>query len=207
MTIIQNCGIIYIEKGVDILAKHNLVMCRECKQKFQRDDLVEGVDWIMPSKNWYYHKSCYDTWVQERQDAMTNVEANKQDSEYRTEIFDFLSRHLKVRFDGAKVGSQINLMLKKGRTIKGIYFSLIYWFDILNNPWNDKYDGIWIAELKYDEAREYWRERAKNNHELLAQVEKQIKAMYEMPKVMVKENKKKNFVSQLDRIGEMEDDE
>ena len=189
------------------MAKHNLVMCRECKQKFQRDDLVEGVDWVMPSKNWYYHKSCYDAWVQERQDAMTNVEANKQDSEYRTEIFDFLSRHLKVRFDGAKVGSQINLMLKKGRTIKGIYFSLIYWFDILNNPWNDKYDGIWIAELKYDEAREYWRERAKNNHELLAQVEKQIKAMYEMPKVMVKENKKKNFVSQLDRIGEMEDDE
>jgi len=37
------------------MAKRPTVMCRECRQRFQRDDLVEGVDWVMPSKNWFYH--------------------------------------------------------------------------------------------------------------------------------------------------------
>jgi hypothetical protein len=32
--------------------------CRVCKEKIDKTK----DDWIMPSKNYYYHKSCYKSW-------------------------------------------------------------------------------------------------------------------------------------------------
>lgn len=190
------------------MGKRQPVICRECKKKIDRDELIEGIDWIMPSKNWFYHKSCYETWVKNRADSIKNVEAVREDNEYRIEIYDYLQRHLKVKFDGGKVGTQLNLMLKKKRTLKGIYFSLIYWFDILGNLWDDKYDGIWIAELKYDEAREYWSNRAINDHELLHKVETQIKSLYNAPEIDIRKKvTKKSFTSNFKKIEEMDEED
>ena len=41
------------------MAKH-IVQCRICKEKFDTSQLIKDIDWVMPSKNWYYHKNCYD---------------------------------------------------------------------------------------------------------------------------------------------------
>ena len=53
------------------------VMCRICRKRFDKEKLVEGVDWINPVKNMYYHKKCHDDWKTEHGD----VTANKADEE------------------------------------------------------------------------------------------------------------------------------
>ena len=42
--------------------KQHIVKCRICGQEFDTNTLTEGEDWIMPSKNWYYHVKCYTDW-------------------------------------------------------------------------------------------------------------------------------------------------
>lgn len=187
------------------MAKRPMVMCRECRQRFQRDDLIEGVDWVNPSKNRFYHKECYDTWVKNREDGK-DINIKKKDEDYREEIFDYLSRNLKVKFDGAVVGTQIKNMCKKGRTLKGILFSLIYWYDIKQNKWNPEYEGIWIAELVYDQAREYWQQRVQKQGDILDKVEQQIKTFNNLPKIKVKRKEKPKWKSLVDEIGALEDE-
>lgn len=187
------------------MAKRPTVLCRECRQRFQRDDLVEGVDWVMPSKNWYYHKECYDTWVNKRKHGK-NITVNKKDEEYRLEIFDYLSRNLKVPFNGAVVDSQMKTMLKKGRTLKGILFSLIYWYDIKQNKWNPKYEGIWMAELVYDQSRAYWQERVHKQSDILDKIEEQIKTFRELPRIPVKKQEKKKWKSRMIGVDGVEDE-
>lgn len=62
-----------------------LVECRVCHVKINKE---KETDWIMPSKGWYYHKSCYETW-----------KANPQDEDWHAMIYDFLARDLKVKYD------------------------------------------------------------------------------------------------------------
>ena len=33
------------------------VMCRACRQRFDREKLLKEVDWVMPSRNFYYQKN------------------------------------------------------------------------------------------------------------------------------------------------------
>ena len=35
----------------------HIVTCRICKAKIDTDS---STNWVMPSKNYYYHKTCYD---------------------------------------------------------------------------------------------------------------------------------------------------
>ena len=41
------------------MAKH-LVTCRACKDRFDAQLSGADIEWVMPSKRWYYHKSCYE---------------------------------------------------------------------------------------------------------------------------------------------------
>ena len=41
------------------MAKH-LVICRACKERFDAQLSGADIEWVMPSKGWYYHKSCYE---------------------------------------------------------------------------------------------------------------------------------------------------
>ena len=36
--------------------------CRICHMPIDKVRQKENIDWIMPSKGWYYHKECYETW-------------------------------------------------------------------------------------------------------------------------------------------------
>ena len=36
------------------------VHCRICGKEINRLLEVDGIDWIMPSKNFYYHLDCYN---------------------------------------------------------------------------------------------------------------------------------------------------
>ena len=71
------------------------VMCRECRKTFDRDKLKEGIDWVMPSKNYYYHKDCYELWVSKRQNKK-DYTSTKEDEEYIRDIYDYLTKDLKI---------------------------------------------------------------------------------------------------------------
>lgn len=66
-------------------------ICRICKQEIDK----ELDDWVMPSRNWYYHKICYENFKKEKE--------VKSDEDYIDLIFDYIARDLKVSYDYHKI--------------------------------------------------------------------------------------------------------
>lgn len=122
-----------------------MAICRVCKQEINK----EKDDWIMPSRNWYFHKTCYGKFKEGKE--------IKKDSDYEPLIFDYIARDLKVSYDYYKVHAQINNFLKNGMTCKGILFTLKYYYDRNGKEnWERGYGGIGIVPYCYKEATEYW---------------------------------------------------
>ena len=95
--------------------------CRICHVPINKDKEVEGIDWVMPSKNYYYHKSCYDTW---KAQPMT-------EKDWVALIYDFLARDLKVSYNYHLCEAQIKKFWKENKiNPKGIYFTLNYFYEI-----------------------------------------------------------------------------
>lgn len=183
------------------MAKH-IVTCRECKQKF--DAQPEGKDalWVMPSKNWYYHKECYETWVKNRKQN-NDVSIQKDNEEYLKDITYYLSHVLKYPFDWARVTKDLQILTgpKYKRTAKGLRFALIYWYEIKKNGFNPEYPGIWCAQLCYEESRVYWQERMLKQNDILSQYDKQIRDLREREHISIKKKTSKKWKSKINEIG------
>ena len=63
--------------------------CRICHFPIDIQKEKEGIDWIQPSKGWYFHKECYDTWKA----------TPSTDEDWIDMIFDFLARDMKVSYN------------------------------------------------------------------------------------------------------------
>ena len=68
-------------------------VCRECHIEINKDK----DDWIMPSKNYYYHRTCYETW---------KARMPETDDDWVPRIYDFLARDLKVSYNYFIKGNQ-----------------------------------------------------------------------------------------------------
>ena len=86
---------------------HN-VMCRACKKYFDIDKTPRE-EWMMPSKNWYYHTQCYSDW-KHNQDAT--------DDDWSLLIYDFLARDLKVSYNYHMCEAQRQKFLKENKFMK-----------------------------------------------------------------------------------------
>ena len=69
--------------------KFNIVHCRVCKEEIDRNIDPDGKTWIMTSKNYFYHKTCYDSWKKAKY---------SNDDDYIDLIYDFIARDLKVSY-------------------------------------------------------------------------------------------------------------
>lgn len=182
------------------------VMCRECRKTFDRDKLKEGIDWVMPSKNYYYHKDCYELWVSKRQNKK-DYTSTKEDEEYIRDIYDYLTKDLKIAIDGAKVHSQIKNFLKEGKKVKGILFTLIYFYDIKHGDIEKSKGGIGIVPYIYDEAREYWRKQVSQQFDIMEQIQKQLQNRSNRTKIkIIKTTPRAMVKNHFDEIEEGEDD-
>ena len=112
-----------------------MAICRVCKQEIDKSK----DDWIMPSRNWYYHKTCYGRFKEGKE--------IKKDEDYEVLIFDYIARDLKVSYDYYKIHAQIQNFIKSGMTRKGILFTLKYYYDR---------NGKENWERGYKDATEYW---------------------------------------------------
>ena len=191
------------------MARTIMVQCRICKERFNRGDpnLVEGMDYVKPSKNMYYHKKCYDEYLSTRLD----VHANMADEGWFNASWDLLRRDLKYDFNFVKVRKQWESFLKNKMTAKGMYFALKYFYEIKKNDVTKSENGIGIIPHIYEDSCSYWQEREHREQGIVAAIEQQIKEAQNQRVIDVRVKKVKRQVKSaadiLAEIMDMEDDE
>ena len=190
------------------MARTIMVQCRICKEKFNRGDpnILEGRDYVKPSKNMYYHKKCYDAYLNSRLD----IHANMDDERWFNACWDLLRRDLKYDFNFVKVRKQWEGFLKKKMTAKGMYFALKYHYEIKKGDVTKSENGIGIIPHIYEDSCSYWQEREHREQGIVAAIEEQIKQAQNQKTVNVKIKKNKRTVkSAADALAavDMEDDE
>lgn len=168
------------------MSKH-IVTCRCCKQKFDAQLEDKDTIWIMPSKNWYYHKNCYENWVRKKDD----IHSKADDDLWFGALWDFLSKEVKIGPDYRKIKSQWDNFIKKGKTPKGIYFCIKYFYDIKKSDPKESKNGIGIVPYIYEEGCNYWIEKEKNDKGICERIEKQIRQSQEREKKIVRKTKER----------------
>ena len=157
--------------------------CRICHYPIDVKKETENIDWIMPSKNWYYHRICYDTW---RAAPSTN-------EEWILMIFDFLARDMKVKYNYHLCKAQIDKFWKENKiNPKGIYFTLKYFYEVKNNSWDKSHGGLGIVPWVFDEAKTYWIEQERKKRGFIKNIETQAKEKT-IIKITRKQEKKEKY--------------
>lgn len=187
------------------MAKLPVVHCRLCKKEIDRNVEKENIDWIMRSRGWYYHKSCYEDWISKKNDIHTN---GIDEELWKDAAYQYLHRGLRIDVDFNKFNSQWKNYLKQGKTPKGIYFSLRYFYEVKREDPSKSQNGIGIINFIYSEAGEYWVERERRERGICQKIEQQIReaAAQEKRTIQKKQTKKPSKLINIGDISEMEDE-
>jgi len=181
------------------------VQCRICKQKIDRSKQVENVDWIMPSKNYFYHKKCYEEWKNNK----TDIHAKADDDAWFETLKYYLSHDVKMPIDYAKLTSQWKTFLKKGKTAKGIYFAIKYFYDVKKGDPKKSENGIGIISSIYEEGCAYWVNREAHDKGICERIAKQVLERQNQEKIVLtaKPHQRKRTVdlSVLDNVEDEND--
>lgn len=180
------------------MAAKAMVMCRACKQRFNRNDpnLTEGVDYVKPSKNMYYHKICYDDY----QTSKLDIHAAKSDEVWFDAAWDYLRKELKHSFNFIKVKKQWLSFLNNKMTAKGLYFSLRYFYEVKKGDVEKSENGIGIIPHIYQESCEYWFEREARMRRICQAIEQQILEAEKQKVITVKLIKPQKAEKSLDEL-------
>ena len=170
--------------------------CRVCDLPIDK----EKDDWIMPSKNWYYHKKCYDEWKRAE---------FKDDEDYIDMIYDFIARDLKVSYNWHLCEVQRKKFIKENKmTNKGILFALKYFYEVKKGDWEKGHGGIGIIPFIYNDSCAYWAARERKSEGTIKEIERQMREAAERPKVRVKKkDKKKKYIVDFSVLDNLEEDE
>ena len=159
-----------------------IVHCRICKNEIDKDN----DDWVMPSRNWYYHKECYENW-RKKESELTAV-AN--DEEWFGLMWTYLTREIRFPANYQKIKKQWDSFLKKNMTAKGIFFGVKYIYDIKRIDFEKADGGIGLLPYIYIESAEYWQKKENSNRGICNKIVAQLKAQMEQEKITVKQVKK-----------------
>ena len=190
----------------------NLVTCRVCKQKIDRDKLIENVDWIMPKKNYFYHYDCYTNWRGNLKNiaSIETAKAQETDEEWFQKLKDYLYYDVRLEIDFKKLTSQWKNLLKKGRTAKGIVLSIIYFYEYMHADMSKSKGGIGIVDYIYQDAAEFWQNQVAKEADIVEKILNQIEERHNQKTIIVKQqkqNKSRKKTYELDDILAMEEDE
>ena len=189
------------------MAAKAMVMCRICKQRFNRNDpnLTEGVDYVKPSTNMYYHKTCYE----EYQTSKLDIHAAMSDEVWFSAAWDFLQKDLKYSFNFVKVKKQWQSFLNNKMTAKGMYFSLRYFYEVRHGDVEKSENGIGIIPHIYQDSFDYWAAREARMKSICAAIEQQILEAERQKTITIKlkkpEKKEKSLNELFAEIEDMED--
>lgn len=118
--------------------------CPKCKQTIEPNENFK----IYKSKK--YHIKCYKELV----DELYNTSQNNQDS--KQQLYDYICKIFNLK----EITPMIKIQLEKYYTeyeftYDGMLYSLIYFFDIMEND-TSKCEGIGIIPYVYQEAKEFY---------------------------------------------------
>lgn len=178
----------------------HMVKCRACGKTFNRDTLIENVDWVMPSVNHYYHKYCYDQWINKQGE----LSATLTSEEWFEALKYYLNHVVKAPIDYKKFTSQWNNFLKQKKTAKGIYFSVRYYYDVINGDKEKSQGGIGIVSLIYQDSCDYWTGRFERDNTIIQRIEEQARAQLNQRVNLVKQTKKKTIKKKAISLDEIE---
>lgn len=172
-----------------------MAKCRLCNIEIDK----KADDWIMPSKNWYYHKSCYDKWKKVQPE---------DDEKYVDLIYDFIAHDLKKSYDWWVCENQRKRFIKEQKmTNKGILFALKYFYEIKHGDWEKGHGGIGIVPFIYKDSCSYWAARERRSEGTIAEIERQMREAAERQKVHIKKREKKRYQVDFSVLDNLEDEE
>ncbi len=134
--------------------------CRLCKQELTGQ---EGIDYIMRSKGYYYHKTCWEKY--------NNMDVPKTDDEWFDLIFEIITKDCHSTYNFFQIKSQCAKMIAEGKTMKGIYFTAYWYFVLQKKEYKPEY-GLGIIPYVYDQSTNYWLERQRKETGILEEISK-----------------------------------
>ena len=138
--------------------------CRACHKTFVGKDEELGITWYYRSKGYTYHMDCWK--------SLTEIHADKTADEWLDLIFDLITRELHGSYDYFKIKAQAQSFVNKhGFTMKGIYFTLHWFFLIDKREYKQEY-GIGIVPHIYERATQYWCEQERKQAGIMAEIER-----------------------------------
>lgn len=155
----------------------NLVTCRFCGQKdINRNTQEEGVIWCQPAPRYYYHVDCYNEYL-------SGIESKKQKKITEEQVPDawlesvyyYLEKDLKIVCNYPVLYKEWQRLVKKGRTPKGIYFALKYFYDVKHGDIKKANGSIGIVDYIYDDAKIYWENMEIRNNGIVNDLEEEAK--------------------------------
>lgn len=186
----------------------HIVKCRICKRPIDID--VEN-DWVRPVEKMYYHKTCYEDFAKKKGAIKAgDLKIEGDDELWLSAVYDYLTHDVKMRVDYPKLISQWKNLLKAGRTAKGIYFTLRYFYEVEHGDAKEAKNGIGIVSHVYDRAAEYWCNRNAKDKGICDRIEAQIREFQkrEVKTIMRKEEyKPKIKVYSFEEIEGSEEDD
>lgn len=129
------------------------VKCKYCGQQFSR----EKEEYITVG-NRYAHKKCHEDYLEKVQQAKMLSDYTRTESlaKYK-EVMDFARDHFGQEANYQLIQRQLNSYItNNGYTYNGILKSLIYYYDVKNNPTNKANGAIGIVPYIYEEAKRYY---------------------------------------------------
>ncbi len=154
----------------------HIVHCRICKAKMDIDKMDDS-EWVVPSRNWYYHTSCYNDFAKKKGAIKENdITIEISEEMWFSCVYDYLKKDLKMSINFTKFQSQWQNFIKKGMTPKGIYFSLRYFYEVAKGDITKSENGIGIVPFIYTEGTSYWGERNLKDKGICDRIEQQIMA-------------------------------
>lgn len=169
--------------------------CRICKQQIDKSKN----DWIMPSTNYYYHKECYEKWKH------SNPE---KDEAWKSLIYDFLSRDLKVSYNYFMCESQFKKFVETNKyTYRGILFALKYFYEVKHGDWDKGHGGIGIIPYIYNESCAYWADQEHKQKGIIDKIERQMRERQQRATKTIRHKVEPRTLNiDFDAVEEMGDD-
>lgn len=172
-----------------------MAKCRLCDIIIDK----EKDDWVMPSRNYYYHRQCYNNWKKAQPE---------NDEGYVGLIYDFIARDLKVSYDWHICEAQRKKFIKENKmTNKGILFALKYFYEVKHGDWKKGHGGIGIIPFVYNDSCAYWAARERNSAGTIAEIERQMREAANRKKITVQKKEKPKYKVDFSVLDELEDNE
>lgn len=190
------------------MASIPLYKCYACKVRdIDPSILKEGEDYIKHGTH-YYHKTCYD--LREERKKNPNVKIEADDDFWKDAAYDYLHKSLKIEVTGLFFKQWHDFLKQKNTdyTAKGLYFAILYFYEIKKGDKNKANGGIGIIPYVYDESRRYWYDREARQEGIVARIEQQVQAAAERKQVMVvKKDEPKEYTIDFSILDGLEDEE